>query len=352
MRGHPTNVEIIGLFPSLSAQFIGGIQSSGRDAWKAIVHRAGEERAQLLSYETGASKAQAIFTALRTQNTAATVFVWHIQLLKLLLFLGKRKSRVVLVLHGVESWFKQDPVTRYLLRKVDLILADSDHTWRKFVGHNPAVHGMPHRTVHLGIGSPGASGTEPSDPPAVLMLGRLAKNEDYKGHRQMIEAWPAILRRKPDAQLWIVGDGDLRLTLEDLSRQRVGNGSIKFYGHVSDSEKEELLGRSRCLALPSRGEGFGLVYLEAMRLGRPCLVSTLDSGQEVVNPPEAGLAVDPSEPREMADAVQRLLTPGTEWERWSSHARSRYETNFTREHFQQRLLSVLFDGQAQTNERP
>jgi glycosyltransferase involved in cell wall biosynthesis len=95
--------------------------------------------------------------------------------------------------------------------------------------------------------------------------------------------------------------------------------------------------------MPSAGEGFGLVYLEAMRLGRPCLVSTADSGHEVVNPPSAGLAVSRDDPNEIADAVISLMTPGPEWARWSAQARSRYEAEFTAGRFHQRLLTALFD---------
>ena len=93
--------------------------------------------------------------------------------------------------------------------------------------------------------------------------------------------------------------------------------------------------------MPSRGEGFGLVYLEAMRWGRPCLVSTYDAGQEVVNPPEAGLSVDSSDLAQLANSLCRLLLPGAEWDSWSAGARRRYEHFYTAELFQKRLVSML-----------
>ena len=78
-------------------------------------------------------------------------------------------------------------------------------------------------------------------------------------------------------------------------------------------------------------------------MGRPCLVSDIDAGREVVNPPEAGLAVDPDDPCEIADAVHRMLGLGSEWDEWSERARSRYESHFTGEHFHQRLVTALFE---------
>jgi phosphatidylinositol alpha-1,6-mannosyltransferase len=158
----------------------------------------------------------------------------------------------------------------------------------------------------------------------------------------MIEAWPLVIEQVPDAQLCIAGDGNLRGDLEQLTRTHGLNGHVRFLGQIADNEKEKIIGRCRCLALPSRGEGFGLVYLEAMRMGRPCLVSNQDAGREVVNPPEAGLAADPGNPRQLAEAVVRLLAPGPEWSKWSEQARRRYESRFTAEHFRKRLNAALF----------
>jgi phosphatidylinositol alpha-1,6-mannosyltransferase len=171
----------------------------------------------------------------------------------------------------------------------------------------------------------------------------MVRGEDYKGHRELIAAWPRVRARIPDAQLWIAGCGDLQ---EDLCRKVLDSElspSIRFWGCVSEEQKQQLLSRCRCLVMPSRGEGFGLVYLEAMRLGRPCLVSDCDAGREVVNPPEAGLAVDPADLCSLADAVCRLLADGQEWDRMSQAARRRYECAYTAEHFQRRLIAALFD---------
>jgi glycosyltransferase involved in cell wall biosynthesis len=78
-----------------------------------------------------------------------------------------------------------------------------------------------------------------------------------------------------------------------------------------------------------------------MRLGRPCLVSTVDAGFEVVQPPRNGLAADPDNREQLAEATSRLLTAGTEWQRWSECARSHYEQYYTAEQYQQRLTAAL-----------
>jgi len=336
--------HVVGLFPSWDPGPVGGVQRSGRETWEAVVDRIGDERAHVLCYEPGSSKTKAVIRAMKTARKPGAVLVWHLDLLKLLPFIDLTGSRVLLFLHGIEAWRKQDIVTQLLLKKVSLALSNTDHTWTEFLRGNPGFGRLPHRTVHLGLDAPLVGETpRPSNVPAVLMIGRLDAQQAYKGHQQMIAAWPQVLQRVPDAQLWIVGDGDLRPALEEFAQACVTNGSVRFHGQVPDGEKDRLMAQSRCFAMPSRGDGFGLVYLEAMRMGRPCLVSTIDAGREVVNPPEAGLAVDRDDPSAVADALVRMLSCGAEWNEWSARARSRYETRFTAAHFRQGLLDALFE---------
>jgi phosphatidylinositol alpha-1,6-mannosyltransferase len=175
---------------------------------------------------------------------------------------------------------------------------------------------------------------------AAVIVGRLEARESYKGHRELIEVWPLVRQKVPAAELWVIGDGSLRPAMERLA-ESVCPGAVTFLGFLSEADKEQRLRQARCLVMPSRGEGFGLVYIEAMRVGTPCLVGTQDAGCEVVAPPEAGIAVDAAARGELVAGVVRLLTPGDEWDRWSAQARRRYESNFTARHFKQRLLDCL-----------
>lgn len=357
----PTTVDMLAVFPSLATGCVGGVQTSGRVAWSAIEdawhRRDGHGAAQLFECGgalTGASasstswagrggaKLAAILRVTGARWSARTVLVWHLGLLKLLPFFRLPGARIVVFLHGIEAWRRQDLVTRRLLPRVDLFLSNSEHTWRKFAAWHPQLREATHRVVPLGLGEPTARAPRrPASPPAALMLGRLARGEEYKGHRELIAAWGEVSRQMPEAELWIAGDGDLRPELERWTSSLKHGSRVRFCGRVTEPEKERLLTEARCLVLPSQGEGFGLVYVEAMRLGRPCLVSTVDAGREVVNPPECGLAVDPHQPAAIGTAVGRLLTDGPEWERWSRQARERYESQFTAARFRGRLLEAL-----------
>jgi phosphatidylinositol alpha-1,6-mannosyltransferase len=225
-----------------------------------------------------------------------------------------------------------------LLRRISLFLTNSDYTWDRFIQFNPEFSKAPHKTVNLGIGEVSQYVPAPTHTSAII-LGRMSRSEDYKGHRELINVWPRIVAALPNAELWIAGTGDLEPELKEMvSRARVPG--VRFFGAVSEEEKQRLLASSSCLVLPSRNEGFGLAYLEAMRLGRPCLVSTCDAGQEIVGP-AAGIAVDPARDDELVGALFQLLRPQS-CTRWSETTRKRYENNFTAQHFQNRLLEACY----------
>jgi phosphatidylinositol alpha-1,6-mannosyltransferase len=335
-------LDLLALFPSFESPVFGGVQASGREAWRSITG-CPTVSSGAWYYEPANGRLAAAYEALRKRVSANTILVWHCGLLRLVPLIAPRRKRLVIFLHGIEAWKKQDYVTTLLMQHASLFLTNSDHTWRRFTAVHPNCAGSPHTTVHLGAGELEESFPYPENgSPAALMIGRLSSTENYKGHREMIQIWPRVLEHIPGARLWIVVEGDLRPQLEQMARSLSLSAQVKFFGAIPDVQKDDLLKRCRAMLLPSAGEGFGLVYLEAMRMGRPCLVSTLDAGREVVNPPEAGLAVDLKDAAGTLQSVLKLLTAGRHWDAMSTRARARYAAHFTAGHFRQRLTSALF----------
>ena len=327
-RNASESMKVLAIFPELHIANPGGVQVSGRIAWE-MLQRQTDARA--LSFT---NRFDVIRQARKLDFDADLVLVWHIDLLRVTPFLRTSAPRA-LFLHGIEAWRRHGWLTRKLLGDTRLI-ANSMYTVERATPFIPDASRA--RVVPLGVALPTPVTAPLVHPPAAIMIGRLDAGERYKGHHEAIRAWPSVQRAHPDAQLWIVGDGDLRAELEqealDLS---VGN-AVRFFGRVTESEKDRLLAASRCLVLPSRAEGFGLVYLEAMRAGRPCVVGD-DAAREVVA--DAGVAVDPSDRDAVANAIIELLELDATWETKSETARNRYADNFTATHFQNRLLDAL-----------
>ena len=138
----------------------------------------------------------------------------------------------------------------------------------------------------------------------LLSIGRLAH---YKGFETLIAAAFAA----PGTQLLIAGDGELRGKLQSQieRHQAAGNpGSVRLLGQVSDDEKNALLASCDvfCLASKERTEAFGMVLLEAMAHGKPCLVSKLPgSGMGwVVEQSGSGMTCPPGDVQTWRDGME------------------------------------------------
>ncbi|HSL70314.1 MAG TPA: glycosyltransferase family 4 protein [Longimicrobiales bacterium] len=356
VRAVAESLELLGIFPAFHTTNPGGIEVSGWLAWQAIQQACADRgfRAHALQIDLSSSalpsdpnsmilrsRSGAAMQVLRARSSPQTVLCWHVDLLRLVPLVRDAQRRV-LFLHGVEVWDAPGWLKQRLYAGLDLVLANSAFTLQRARAAAPILTRVRAAVVPLGVGAPCTQTAPPEDPPAAVMLGRLDKTERYKGHAFVFEAWARVLERIPNARLWIIGAGDLRENLETTVRMLALSDHVTFFGRVDEPRKEQLLTRARCLLLPSSGEGFGLVYAEAMRLGRPSLVGIADAGREVVNPPEAGLAADPADPQALGEAIVRLLTPGAEWDGWSRRARTRHAELFTATAFQQRLLAALW----------
>src|SRR5262249_26087317 len=153
-------------------------------------------------------------------------------------------------------------------------LANSAHTARRFVEANPAFGGRSIGVCHLGAPDEvdDGAGPETADGPApgfALIVGRMAAAERYKGHDLLLDVWPKVAAAVPDARMVVVGGGDDRARLE--ARAAALGGGVVFAGSLAPAALARRYRECAFFVMPSRGEGFGIVYLEAMRAGKACI---------------------------------------------------------------------------------
>jgi glycosyltransferase involved in cell wall biosynthesis len=145
----------------------------------------------------------------------------------------------------------------------------------------------------------------------------------------------------------IVGDGDDRKRLEDLVRENGLSDRVIFTGVVSD---EELIGFYKAcdvFLMPSRQEGFGIVFLEAMAFEKPVIGGNHGGTPEVIVDNETGFLVEHGDVNSLADRIIRLLLDGELCKRMGQAGRRRVEENYTFDPFRKRLISFLSQVQAQ-----
>jgi glycosyltransferase involved in cell wall biosynthesis len=144
-------------------------------------------------------------------------------------------------------------------------------------------------------------------------------------------------------RLDIVGDGSGAAALRHAAR-RSGLSAIdavKFWGQLPDNELLERYQRCTIFAMPSKGEGFGLVYLEAMSFGKPCVASRDDAASEVVLDRVTGRLVPYGDRRALLEVLTDLLADPEQRAELGRAARERVVTHFLEGQFGQRLWSAL-----------
>lgn len=299
----------------------GGVAAVSRLVWQTFQARWGDD-AELITLRENDERALTLGEKLRFGARVATsqirrarwVFFGHVGPARVQSKFPSGWQRPYGVfLHGVEVWSRLSDEDRAMLRNARVRIANSRHTARATAELNADIGHIDVCPLSMSPDQEAAlAGRVPAPPetrdPMVLMVGRLNAAEAYKGHAEVIEAWPAVLARCPSARLTIVGEGDDRPRLEALAHSTGAAGSIDFTGFVSAAELDALYERAALFALPSRGEGFGIVYLEAMAHALPCLASRHDAAGDVVADGVTGFLVDQQDREEIAVRISTLLS--------------------------------------------
>jgi glycosyltransferase involved in cell wall biosynthesis len=185
------------------------------------------------------------------------------------------------------------------------------------------------------------------DPLRVVFVGNV---EPRKGLDTLVDGLAGV------AEPWtltVVGehaDADHVRSVRTRAESAGIGDRVDLVGRLSDADLAAVLARGHVLAVPSRYEGFGIVYLEGMSFGLPAVASTAGGAPEVVTDGETGLLVEPDDPAAVADALSRLAGDRDLLARMGRAARRRYEAHPDWEETTTRvrsLLAGLVDGRPQ-----
>jgi glycosyltransferase involved in cell wall biosynthesis len=274
-------------------------------------------------------------------DASTLVAVMHVHLLPALLPLMWRGARVVCVMLGIEVWKPLPPLQRIALGRCWKVAAISAHTVDRFRRENPTLGALPVAVLHPRAPADVRPADEVTPGPFALIVGRMSSQERYKGHDALIDVWPRVLGEVPDARLIVAGTGD------DLDRlrgrvQAAGLADrVIFTGAVPGDRLAALYRDAALFVMPSEGEGFGIVYLEAMRAGTPCVAGP-GAAAEIITDGVDGLIVDPADGDAVARAVVRLFVDPELRRRLGAAAARRVFAEFTPERFSVRLSALLF----------
>ena len=245
----------------------------------------------------------------------------HINLLPLAALIAKiHRARLCLVVYGFEAWSPPDRypqgITRQFLDRLDVVIAVSRITGERFArwsAMDPSQIRVVPAALEPGVFSPGPRSTALAqrygikDGPVIMTMGRLSSAERSKGFEEVIRVLPSLTNTLPGLRYLVVGGGDDLPRLQQLVQDLELSETVVFTGHIDEAEKAEHYRLADAYVMPSRLEGFGYVFLEAMATGLPVVGSRLDGSSEPLMDGRLGALVDPDEPDEIRRAIVRAL---------------------------------------------
>jgi phosphatidylinositol alpha-1,6-mannosyltransferase len=289
--------------------------------------------------------------ALATQVRPDLVFCGHLHLGPLTAWIARRhRAALIHQTHGVEVWSRPSQTRRRGLEAADAVLCVSRDTRAKVINwadmplerlrvvpntvsedFTPPVLASEVAATRARLGLEGRK--------VILSVSRLDAGQRHKGQDRIIEAMPALLARGLDVVYLIAGVGDDAPRLKSLAAELGLGERVRFLGMARQSDLPDLYRAADLFALPSTGDGFGIVFIEAMACGTPAL--GLDAGgvPDALADGELGVLTTRSD---LANALARALEAS---ERDPTLAR-RVVQRFGREAFRRRLEAV-FTGAAE-----
>lgn len=369
-----TQRVVIGLFPELDAP--GGIQRAGRHLSAVLTEFASNRGmdCRLLTLNdspelhrmilggrefvfTGCQRSKARFavTALRAATRKAKlVLAGHPNLgpvVQAMRLLAPRMNSIVCT-HGVDVWEPLGALRRRALQRANLVLAPSKDTAEQVAMQQAVARDRirvlpwaldPQFEAALGAAVPPRP---PGDFPrgrVIFTVGRWVATERYKGMDTLVTALPRLLTTWPELQLVLAGSGDDRAWLEDLVEKNGVQRHVHFLNSLSYPELAACYAACEIFALPSRGEGFGLVYLEAMACGKPVIGGTHGGAPEIIQDGVTGYLVPHGDPIQLATAIQTLLADPAHAKEMGARGKRTVEQEYRFGAFAKSLKKILRD---------
>ncbi len=309
----------------------GGIALYNRDAITATCHYAGckevvavprlmpnppEALPSNLTYVTKGLGGRlrylwAILQLLYKDRRFDLIVCGHVNLLPIA-WLARKWCRapMLLCIYGIDAWAPGNrTLRRWLVRRAHSYVSISHITLNRFIewaAIDPQKAIVVPNGIHLEWYRPGEQpdylvrryGLEGKK--VIMTLGRLDSLERYKGFDEILNLLPDLTKAIPNIAYLIVGAGTDRMRLEHRVISEDLAEWVVFAGLIPESEKADHYRLADAFVMPSRGEGFGFVLLEAMACGVPVLASMLDGGKEALREGLLGRLIDPR------DRVQTL----------------------------------------------
>ena len=222
-----------------------------------------------------------------------------------------------ILVYGVECWGVQKPALKAALHQSDRILAISNYTKNRLVSEQQIDPGKISLLPCAFDASQFEIRPKPNyllekygltiEQPVILTVSRLADVERFKGYDQILAAMPMIRQVIPDVHYMIVGKGGDRVRIEQMISDMGLETCVTLAGFVPDESLSDYYNLCDVFAMPSKLEGFGIVYLEAMACGKPVLGGDQDGAVDALDNGRLGALINPDDVPSIASTLVKIL---------------------------------------------
>lgn len=307
------------LFLTSNLNKIGGIQKYNRNLLKALKESNESVSVIELKESNLKEKIRFIFQIIKQlfKFKPDIIFCSHINFSPLCYFFKKIFNKNYLILtHGIEAWDIKDNFKIKALKEAKIIITVSNFTKEKIIFKLPELQNKIFILPNSVDGEEFKPQNKPlnllqkynlTDEKIILTTARLSKSEGYKGYDKIIKALPNIIKKIPKSKYFLVGSGDdisrLRKLIDDLNL----DNDVIMPGFVSDNDLVDYYNLADVFVMPSKGEGFGIVFLEALACGKPVIAGNIDGSVDAVLNGELGILVNPDNVDEISEAIIKTL---------------------------------------------
>ncbi|WP_199141700.1 glycosyltransferase family 4 protein [Pedobacter sp. ASV12] len=300
-----------------------------------------------------------VVKSLLTGLKSDVVILSHINLLSVAYLIKRLKpsTKVYLIAHGIEIWRKLPEAKIKALKRLDKIIAVSHFTAAQIKSahhlseqkievlnncldpfyHFPSIFSKPESLLHrYGLHK---------DQIILMSLSRLVATEKYKGYDNTIAILPRLVKNNPNLVYLLAGkwDEEEHARLEKLIEQHQIRDHIKLIDFVDEAEVTDHFLLSDVFIMPSKKEGFGIVFIEAVAGGLRVVAGNKDGSVDALKHGELGYLVDPDNLDEIENTLKKILVSLPNQEEKMALQQKVFET-FNYEKYRNSIKNLIFNG--------
>jgi len=271
----------------------------------------------------GANRVAFVLKTLMSVKKPDVIIISHINLalIGLLAKAMNPKCQVWLIAHGIEVWRPLSVLKNIFLKRCDKVICVSNFTKQQMISRHqtdPLICEVLNNAVDSFIKLP-VTFTKPAqllkrynlttDAPVIFTLTRLASTEQYKGHDQVIKVIGCLKTKFPGIKYILGGlhDHKEEIRIRKLITDAKVEAQVILTGFIEEAEIADHFLLADLFVLPSKKEGFGIVFIEALACGLPVVCGNADGSIDAICNGKLGKAVNADDPVELENAISSYL---------------------------------------------